>query len=63
MLLGHFKKQSAHKLIIEIFSLPDNLPDQLFGDICTSNLPTILLNTCGGSVDHIKSMALDKKVR
>ena len=61
MLVGHFKQSSAHKLIIDIFSLPDDLPDRLFGDICTSNLPTILFNTCGGSVEHIKSMILDKK--
>jgi hypothetical protein len=62
MLLGHFKKQSAHKLIIDLFSLPDDLPDSLFGDICTSNLPTILYNTSGGVTDHIKSMILNKEV-
>lgn len=62
MLLGHFKKPSAHKLIIDIFSLPNDLPDQLFGDICTANLPTILFNTCGGATDHIKTMILNKEV-
>ena len=61
MLLGHFRKLSAHKLIIDIFSLPNDLPNKLFGEIATSDLPTILVNTCGGSVDHIKSMILDKK--
>ncbi|MBT6338456.1 MAG: DUF1186 domain-containing protein [Desulfobacula sp.] len=62
MLLGHLKKPNAHKLIIDIFSLPNDLPDQLFGDICTANLPTILFNTCGGSTDHIRSMILNKEV-
>ncbi len=61
MLLGQFKKLSAHKLIIDIFSLPDDVPDKIFGDIRTSNLPTILLNTCGGSVKHIKNMIFDKR--
>lgn len=32
-----------------------------FGDITTSDLPVILLNTCAGSMDMIKSMALNKK--
>jgi len=62
MLLGHFKKPSAHKLFIDIFSLPDDLPDKLFGDMCTADLPTLLFNTCNDSIDHMKNMALDTKV-
>ncbi|MCP3939875.1 MAG: DUF1186 domain-containing protein [Desulfobacteraceae bacterium] len=60
MLLGHFKEPLAHELIIDIFSLPDDLPDSLFGDISTSDLPAILVNTCGGVIDHIKTMILNK---
>lgn len=62
MLLGHFKEPKAHKVIVDLFSLSDDLPDQMFGDIGTSNLPVILLNTCGGSVELIKSMILNKEV-
>jgi hypothetical protein len=58
MLLGHFKESRAHKVIIDLFSLPAN---QIFGDIATSDLPVILLNTCGGSVELIKSMILNKE--
>jgi len=61
MLLGHFKEHKAHKIIVDLFSLPDDIPHELFGDITTSDLPVILLNTCGGSMDLIKSMALNKK--
>jgi hypothetical protein len=61
MLLGHFKEHKAHKIIVDLFSLPDDIPDRLFGDMTTSDLPIILLNTCGGSMDLIKSMALNKK--
>lgn len=61
MLLGHFKEPKAHKVIIDLFSLPGDLPYQLFGDICTSNLPVILLNTCGGSVISIQSMILNRE--
>ena len=61
MLLGHFKEPNAHKVIIDLFSLPGDIPDQLFGDICTSNLPVILLNTCGGAVKSIQSMILNRE--
>lgn len=62
MILGNFKEPKAHKLIIDIFSLPDKLPDLIFGNLCTSELPIFLFNTCDGSIDHIISMALNKKV-
>jgi hypothetical protein len=62
MLLGHFKESKAHNLIIDLFSLPDEIPHELFGDLTTSDLPTILLRTCGGSIERIRSMALNKEV-
>ena len=57
MLLGHFKESKAHNLIIDLFSLPNEIPHELFGDLTTSDLPIILLRTCGGSIERIKSMA------
>lgn len=62
MLLGHFRESKAHNVIIDLFSLPKEIPHELFGDLATSDLPTILLRTCGGSVEQIKSMALNKHV-
>jgi len=62
MLLGHFKSKDAHKVIADIFSLKDGIPDTLYGDLITEDLPIILLNTCGGSLDRIKSMVLDKEI-
>ncbi|MCP3966538.1 MAG: DUF1186 domain-containing protein [Lentisphaerae bacterium] len=61
MLLGYFKVSKAHKVIVDLFSLPNDLPYELFGDIATSNLPVILLNTSEGSVEMIKSMILNKE--
>ncbi len=61
MLLGHFKEPKAHKVIVDLFSLPGDTPDQLFGDICTSDLPVVLLNTCGGAVEPIQSMILNRE--
>ena len=60
MLLGHFREPKAHNVIIDLFSLPDKIPHELFGDLATSELPTILLRTCPGSIERIKSMALNK---
>ena len=62
MLLGHFKESRAHNLIIDLFSLPDEIPHELFGDLTTSDLPIILLRTCGGSIERIRSMASNKDV-
>jgi hypothetical protein len=60
MLLGHFKETGAHQLLVDIFSLPGEMPHEIYGEICTSDLPTLLLNTCGGSTDRIKSLVLNK---
>lgn len=62
MLLGHFRAAEAHDTIIELFSLPDEIPHELFGEIVTDDLPVVLLNTCGGSLDKIRAMALDRMV-
>jgi hypothetical protein len=61
MLLGHFGEARAHKTIVDVFSLPNRMSDDLFGDIVTEDLPMILLRTCNGSLEHIKALALNKK--
>jgi hypothetical protein len=61
MLLGHFGEPKAHQVIVDLFSLPDDLVDKLFGDLITDNLPLVLLRTCNNSLKSIKSLALDKK--
>jgi len=60
MLLGHFHEPKAHNVIVELFSLPDEIPYNLFGDTVTEELPALLVNTCGGSIDLIKSLVLNK---
>lgn len=62
MLLGHLKEVKAHKTVVALFSLPDDLTAKMFGDIRASYLPAILLNTCGGSIDLIKAMILNRDV-
>lgn len=60
MLLGHFCETKAHDVIIDLFSLPNDLASDLFGDSVTGDLPIVLLRTCGGSTDRIKDLILDK---
>lgn len=60
ILLGHFREQRAHRTIVDLFSLPPDLPGRLFEDLITENLPILLFRTCGGSTDRIKSLILNK---
>lgn len=62
VLLSHFRETGAHDFIVELFSLPGELPYDLFGDIVTEDLPAILYATCGGSLDWIKGIALNKEI-
>ncbi len=59
MLLGHFKEPLAHDVLIDIFSLPGTLADDLFGDFITGNGPIVLLRTCGGKTDRIKELIVN----
>jgi hypothetical protein len=59
-LLAHFKEVSAHSMIIQLFSLPTDICDPLFGDVITEELPTLLLRTCGGDLGQIRSLAENK---
>ena len=56
MLLGHFGEERAHRLISDLFSLPDALCTRLFEDTITEDLPGLLLNTCGGCFDAIRAL-------
>ncbi len=62
MLLGYFRETAAHSVIIDMFSIPGETPYNLYGDIGSENLPLILVTTCGGSLDRIKTMARDQTV-
>lgn len=61
MLLTYFKEQAAHQVIVDLFSLVSKMPHRLFGDITTEELPKILFHTCGGDVELIKSLILNRE--
>jgi hypothetical protein len=62
MLLGHFRESKAHKVIVDLCSLPDDMSYKLYGDLIAGDLPTILVRTCNRQIDLIKSMVLNKNI-
>jgi hypothetical protein len=58
-LLVYLQERRTHQVIIDLFSLPNDLPHALFGDLVTEGLPLVLLATCGGSVDRIVALLRD----
>lgn len=60
MLLGHFREAHSHDVIVDLFSLPDDIPYELFGDLVTEDLSSILYRTCGGSLDRMESLAMNR---
>lgn len=61
-LLTHFEEPLAHEVIIKLFSLPENMPGDLFGDcLCEQHVPTIFYRTRGDSFDSIKTLITNSK--
>jgi hypothetical protein len=61
MLLAYFRETRAHRLILDLFSLRDDLLDALWDDMITEDLPTLLYRTCGGDLTQIKALAGDRR--
>lgn len=60
-LLTFFKNTECHSLLVDIFSLPDDIPYFLFGDLVVEDLPTILYATCDGNFDRIKELIVNEQ--
>jgi len=60
MLLGHFREPRAHRVVVQLASLPGDLPYRLFGDTVTEDLAVVLLRTCDGSFDAIKGLVQNR---
>jgi hypothetical protein len=61
MLLGHLQETRAHQAVVELFSLPGDILDKLFGDLTTEYLAMVLVRTCGGDFNLIKSLILNQQ--
>jgi hypothetical protein len=55
-LLGAFQATAAHQTIVELFSLPDDIPELMFGDALTEDLSMILLRTYDGDITKINGL-------
>ncbi|HAM53698.1 MAG TPA: hypothetical protein DCP92_24520 [Nitrospiraceae bacterium] len=60
ILLGHFREAKAHNVIVKIATLPEKVLDGLFGDMITEDFSWIFYATCGGSIERLRELVLDK---
>ena len=61
-LLSHFRETAAHRAIIRAFTVPREQLEELWGDMITETLPTLLHRTCGGSLDRIRALVVNREV-
>lgn len=59
-LLAHFQEPAAHLPIMEAFLIDKEYLDDIWGDMVTETLPTLLFQTCSGSLDEIRKLVLNK---
>jgi len=50
----------AHDVIMDIISLPEHVVDNFFGDMITQDFHWIMYATCGGRLDRIKQLVLNR---
>lgn len=60
VMLAHFREERAHPLMLALFGLPGEMTNDLLGDMQTMGLPCLLLNTCGGSLEGIRALVLNR---
>jgi hypothetical protein len=61
-LLAQFREKSAYELIIQLSSLPGEIPDELMGDTVTEDLPRILAGVSCGDDYLIRRLAENEDV-
>jgi hypothetical protein len=61
-LLSHFQEPAAHLPIIRAFSIAEEQLVELWGDLTTETLPTMLYRTCNGSMEAIKELVANRDV-
>jgi len=61
-LLSHFQEPAAHLPLIRAFSIAEEQLMELWGDLTTETLPTMLYRTCNGSMEAIKELVINRDV-
>lgn len=62
LLLSHFREPAAHLPFIRAFSIAEEQLMDLWGDMTTETLPTLLYRTCNGSMEAIKGLIANREV-
>lgn len=61
-LLSHFGEPDAHLALIRAFSIPEEQLVDIWGDMTTETLPTMLYRTSGDSMEAIKELVANREV-
>ncbi|MBU3188183.1 DUF1186 family protein [Clostridium bowmanii] len=61
-LLAQFREKQSFMRIIDLVSMPKEIPDDIFGDFLTEDLHKILASVCGSDMDPIKRLVEDSNV-
>ena len=61
-LLAQFKEKQSLTPIIDLVSIPNEIPDDIFGDFLTEDLHKILASVCGSDIQSIKGLVEDSNV-
>jgi len=60
VLLRHFRESGAHPVLMKLARLPGDTLEGLFGDLITEDFGSIFYATCGGMLDSIRELVLDR---
>lgn len=61
LLLSHFREPAAHLPFIRAFSIAEEQLMDLWGDMTTETLPTLLYQTCNGSTAAINELIINRE--
>ena len=61
-LLAQIRETLAYPLIIEFFSIPEEMPMEVIGDVVTEDLSRILASVYDGNIDPIKKLIENQEV-
>lgn len=62
LLLGHFKATEAHPVLVDLVSLPNDWPHQIFSDLITEEFAMLLYNTSGNQFDRMYDLVRNDQI-
>jgi hypothetical protein len=61
VLVGYLGAQEAHPVLIDLLSLPGEVPFELFSDMVHEQFPALLLRTSGGSLERMDALLQNRE--